>query len=145
MTGDKKPIPLLRTQAVELGARISPDGRYYAYRSNESGVNEVYVRPFTPGGNPTPPPNDPKWKISLDGSGGMVRWRSDGKELYFLAANGGIMAASVSTSPTFTMDGPARVLFTTPIEFPLSGTPGASADVSADGRTFVLLVPVTPN
>jgi len=142
MSGDRKPIPLLRTKAQELGARISPDGAYYAYRSDESGRNEVYVRPFKPGANPEPQPSDPKWKISPEGSGGMVRWRSDGKELYFLAANGSIMAAPVSTAGTFSTTGPPVALFSTPKEFPLTGTPGASADVSADGTTFVLLLPV---
>jgi Tol biopolymer transport system component len=143
MMGDKKPIPLLRTKAVELGARISPDGRYYAYRSDESGMNEVYVRPFNPGGNPEPQPTDPKWRVSQEGSGGMVRWRQDGKELYFLASNGSIMAVPVSTGATFAMTTAPIALFSTPLEFPLGGTPGASADVSADGKTFVLLVPVT--
>ena len=100
---------------------------------------------FNPGGSPEPQPADPKWKISPEGSGGMVRWRSDGRDLYFLAANGGIMAASVSTASTFTLEGPPITLFTTPIDFPLTGTPGANADVSADGKTFVLLLPVPTN
>ena len=65
LNGERKPIMILGTPAAETGPRISPDGRYLAYRSNESGRSEVYVRPFSLG-NPNPSPTDPKWRISVD-------------------------------------------------------------------------------
>jgi eukaryotic-like serine/threonine-protein kinase len=136
---DKKPMLILRTTAAELGARLSPDGRFVAYRSNESGRNEVYVRPFDPA-NPVPPAGAQKWMVSTEGSAGMVRWRSDGRELYFMGLKGDILAVPIAAGPTFKAEAPV-VLFQTPPEFPLTGTPGAFADVSADGRRFLIAVP----
>jgi Tol biopolymer transport system component len=70
--------------------RLSPDGRLIAYVSNESGKNEVYVRPFSPGAS-----NGGPWQISEQGGLGMATWRKDGKELYFMAADQSIVAVAV--------------------------------------------------
>src|SRR3989449_11056669 len=82
--GDRKPFPFLQTQFGEYPARFSPDGRWIAYVSNESGRNEVYVAPFQgPGGSSTADgPGTPggKWQVSAAG-GDWPRWRRDGKEI----------------------------------------------------------------
>ena len=74
----------------------------------------------------------------------MPRWRSDGKELFYLAPDGGIMAVDVTTDPTFTA-GPPKLLFQLSRAFLGSsavGTPGTLADVTADGKRFLIAMPV---
>jgi Tol biopolymer transport system component len=78
-SGDSKPFPFLQTQFSESQAQFSPDGRWIAYSSNESGQGEVYVRAFS--GQPSGIAGE--WKISADG-GASPRWSPDGKELYYL-------------------------------------------------------------
>jgi len=85
--GDRKPYAFLSTPFNEQGGVFSPDGRWVAYQSNESGRDEIYVRPFPgPGG---------QWQVSTAG-GSDPRWRPDGKELYYLAPDLKLMAAAVS-------------------------------------------------
>lgn len=141
LSGDRKPIMILGTPAAETGPRISPDGRYLAYRSNESGRSEVYVRPFTLG-NPNPSPTDPKWKVSVDPGIAIAgaRWRSDGKELYYISADGAWMAVDVSTSPTFTAGTP-KIMFRVPAAYQAAQNTAGYSDVSADGKTFALYMP----
>jgi Tol biopolymer transport system component len=109
-----------------------------AYRSDESGKFEVYVRSFDPAGGQAAG----KWKVS-DGGLGMVAWRRDGQEMYYLAADRGIMSVSVSTTPTFEFGKP-KLLFKVPDQLPVAGTPGGLAGVSRDGQRFVLVVPPLP-
>ncbi|MEO8056009.1 MAG: protein kinase, partial [Acidobacteriota bacterium] len=93
MSGEKKPAVFLRTPFQEGVPVLSPDGRYVAYQSNESGRNEVYVQSFPgPGG---------KWQISSTG-GGEPKWRSDGRELYYRAPDQKIMAAEIHAGDAFT-------------------------------------------
>jgi len=100
--GDRKPFPFLATDFQETHSRLSPDGRFIAYVSDESGRPEVYVQTFpNPGG---------KWQISSTG-GDQPVWRSDGKELYFLAADRNLMAVAMNTSPEFEAGRP-QTLFT---------------------------------
>lgn len=143
VTGDRKPIPILRTPANDMGLRISPDGRYMSYRSSESGRSEVYVRRFDLSANPEPPPNAEKWKISTEAGAANagVRWRADGKEIYYISAAGGVMAVEVTTTPTFKAGTP-KLLFQAPAAYQSAtdNNPGYS-DASADGKIFALSVP----
>ena len=91
IAGDRTPIALLQTPASEEQAQISPDGRWFAYTSDESGRSEVYVRSF--------PKPARKWQISTNG-GGDGRWRPDGKELYYIADDRRLMAVAVKTGAT---------------------------------------------
>ncbi len=136
--GDRKPIPLLSTPANEVEARLSPDGRFIAYRSDESGANEIYVRSFNapPGGVPSL--GSDKWKVSIKG-GLLARWRNDGKELYYLAANGDMKAVKITTTPRFQAR-QESILFHVVSTFPLSGIPGGFLDISRDGKRFALLL-----
>jgi serine/threonine protein kinase len=82
----RTPFPVLRTRVTEDQAQFSPDGHWIAYRSNESGQREIYIRPFPgPGGQRT---------VS-QGGGSQPRWRRDGKELFYLAADDRLMAVPI--------------------------------------------------
>lgn len=114
----------MQTRFAEVGGSFSPDGRWIAYASNESGRNEVYVAAFPgPGG---------KWQVSTAGSN-YHRWRRDGKEIFYLSIDNRIMAATVNDQGALFEVGDVRPLFTIPVtagRFPY--------DVSADGQRFLV-------
>jgi Tol biopolymer transport system component len=119
--GDKKPYPFVKTSFVELWPMFSPDGRFVAYQSNESGRNEVYVQSFPgPGG---------KWQISSEG-GLEPHWSEDGKELFFRSSDQKLMAVPVTTGAAFEAGTP-KALFPVHLDPGLSRnrfTPARSAD-----------------
>jgi Tol biopolymer transport system component len=125
--GDRKPYPFLQTPFNEAQGRFSPDGRWIAYISNESGRYEVYVTAFPgPGG---------KWQISSGGGTSIAvwpRWRRDGKEISYLAPNGTLLAAAVNGQGARFEVGDVRPLFA-----PRSRGPRWPYDVSPDGRFLV--------
>ena len=82
LDGDKKPFPFLRTGFNENNGQFSPDGRWVAYRSDESGRDEIYVRSFSP--DAADASTGVKWMISNNG-GTDPRWRGDGSELHYIA------------------------------------------------------------
>jgi hypothetical protein len=97
LTGDRQPYPYLRTDASENWAAFSPDGKWVAYSSTESGAIEVYVSPF--------PSTGKRWRVSADG-GSQARWRRDGSEIFYLTQDRKVIAASVSASGNeFTVKG----------------------------------------
>ena len=132
---DRKPVPLVNTTFAEVQGSFSPDTRWFAYISNESGRFEVYVQPFTPPGSGSAPAVG-KWQISRDG-GVRPKWRADGKELIFRALNGSPMAVDISTSPAF-QAGIPKPLFMMPANV-------GAWDVTADGKRFLVAVPVQQN
>jgi eukaryotic-like serine/threonine-protein kinase len=90
--GDRKPFPYLQTEFNERRPRLSPDGRWLAYQSNESKRDEVYVVSFPkPGG---------KWQVSTNG-GGQPQWSQDGRELFYYSADGKIMAVEIKPGAQF--------------------------------------------
>ncbi len=132
MTGnDRKPIVVVKTPFEELNGQFSPDGRWVAYETNESGQFQIVVQPFQGAIG--------KWPVST-GGGVQPRWRADGKELYFVAPDGKLMAASVTTQgATFVAGTPAPL-------FPVLLAPGGTTikhqyAVSRDGR-FLINQPV---
>src|SRR2546421_5248322 len=88
LEGDRTPFPFLQTDYDERQAQFSPNGKWVAYTSIESGKIEVYVRPFPVGAG--------KWQVS-SGGGDQPRWRGDGKELFYLSADHKLMAVEVNT------------------------------------------------
>ena len=138
----REPIAVVQGPANELGAYVSPDSRWLTYLSNESGRQEIYVQPFAPSWTAaglTAPTG--KWLVSTKGSLGLARWREDGKELLYAAADGTLMAVEVRLSPTF-KSGVPQPLFKFPSEFlAQSRTPGSIADVSRDHQRIYLLLP----
>ena len=139
---DKKPIELFRSTFQVLGARLSPDARFLAYRSNETGKNEIFVRPFNPAGAAAAAA--PAQQISnSEGGLGLVQWRTDGKELYFMGADRGFKSVSVSAAPAAEFGKP-KLLFKLPDAVPVTGTPGGLGNVSKDGERVVFSVPPAP-
>jgi Tol biopolymer transport system component len=130
---ERKPVEAFRSAKQVQGMRLSPDDRFLAYMSNESGKNEIYVRPFDPAGGS----NAAGRQVSDQGGQGMAFWRRDGKELYYLGADRSIMAVSVSTAPALEIGKP-KVLFHPAEEIAVA--PGSSS-VSRDGERFVIAVP----
>lgn len=129
--GDRTPRPLLRGVFSEGQSQISPDGRWLAYTSYETGTMEVYVRPF-PGG-------DGKWQVSAAG-GADPRWRRDGKELFFIAAGGMLMAMTVATDGAFTPGLPTP-LFDTHVNH-LWDDARNHYEVSRNGQRFLVTTPI---
>src|SRR5205823_9514628 len=92
ITWTERTTTLFQGKWTVRGAQFSPDGRWMAYASNETGNMEVYVSPF--------PSVNGKWQVSNAG-GQEPKWRSDGKELFYMSTDGKITAVSVSTSASF--------------------------------------------
>jgi Tol biopolymer transport system component len=138
---ERNEIDWLREDYDAGQGRFSPDNRYIAYLSNEADVDrgEVYVRPFDPG-KPDAPLSGPATRVSKDGAIGMITWRKDGKELYFMTRNWEVMAVDVEMSPSFKTGAPRR-LFSLP--GPLPGNPMQWQNVSPDGQRFLFAMPTT--
>ena len=128
LKGDRKPFPFLRREHNQEQGQFSPDGRWVAYVSDESGRDEVLVRPFTAGAAGA----DQSSAVSK-GGGTAPRWRGDGKELFYLAANGTITSVAFATDRGVVIGAP-RALFQVP------GVDTAWA-VTRDGERFLLAVP----
>ncbi len=126
LAGDPKPIPILHTESDELYPSFSPDGQWLAYVSNESGQEEVYVRPFSQ------PGQDGKWQVSIDG-GTRPRWRNGGKELFYLSSDNKIMMAKINTQGATIEVGTVRPLFQIN-----PTTVAENFDVSGDGSRFIV-------
>ena len=134
-SGDTTPVPMVASSFTELNPAISPDSRWLAYASNESGQNEIFVRPF-------PNTGDGRWQVST-GGGYQPRWAPDGKALYFIEPGSGqLMVVPVTTSPTFAA-GQARALFSTS-GFVIDGF-HTSFELTPDGRQFIFTAPRQDN
>jgi dipeptidyl aminopeptidase/acylaminoacyl peptidase len=131
MPAGGKPFPFLQTRANEGNAQFSPDGKWIAYQSNESGRPEVYVAPFN--GSSGPPGS--KWQVSTNG-GNLPRWRPDGREIFYisLVPNQTLMAATVSPQGEAFNVGVVAPLF--PLRPP--GTLGSFFQISPDGKRFLV-------
>jgi eukaryotic-like serine/threonine-protein kinase len=136
MTGERKPVLFLQTQANESQAKFSPDGRWVAYVSDESGNPEVYVRSLpTSGGG--------KWQISTDG-GYQPKWKQDGNELFFISGNRKLMSLNVKTGTTFEVSG-SKELFEMQIPTLITRSAVSFSNdyaVSPDGQKFLVITPV---
>ncbi len=128
LIGDSTPVPLLTGPSDEKEPRASPDSRWLAYVSNESGREEVYVKALAPGGGRVP--------VSA-GSGGEPLWAPDGLRLFYRAGDQ-VVEATIATAPSLRVTG-RRVLFTGPY-----GTDvfHPNYDVAPDGRSFLMVRPV---
>ena len=131
--GDSTPVPLAATPYSELSPALSPDGKWLAYTSNESGRAEVYLRPF-------PNTNAGRRQIST-GGGGSPRWAPDSRTLYFEAPPGVLMKVRITTAPAFEAGTPERL-------FDASAFWGDdfhhSFEVTPDGRAFIFAVSPRP-
>ena len=121
-----KPVPFLRTSANESVPRFSPDGRWIAYRSDESGGNEIYVRPFPSG-------SGGKWQIS-SGGGIYGLWSSNGRELFYEAADNRIMVVDYTVDGASFVPGKPRVWSNKQLFFAGS----SNLDLAPDGKRFAV-------
>jgi Tol biopolymer transport system component len=132
--GDARtPRVFLKTTFIEVWARFSPDGRWVAYQSNESGRHEEYVQPFVEGvGGAT----GGQWQVSTAGGISPV-WRADGQELYYVAPDGTLMAAPMAVRGTELAPGTPVELFRPRMVSGGDAGLGAQYDVSRDGRFLI--------
>ncbi len=124
--GDRKPVPVVQENFNAIKPQISPNGRWLAYVSDESGKAEVYLTSF--------PAGKGKWQVSASG-GDCPRWRGDGNELFFVDANKRLTATEIETLPGGPKIGAQRPLFDV---HPPPGNNGTFYDVMPDGQTFVV-------
>jgi Tol biopolymer transport system component len=130
--GDRKPFPAVQTTFDERDAKFSPDGKWIAYQSNESGRFEIYVQPF--------PAQSGKVQVST-GGGTQVRWRRDGKEIFYIGLDQRLMAVPIRIDASHQSVEPSAPvpLFVTHIGGALQqGAPMQQYDVSADGKQFLM-------
>jgi len=125
------PQPLFKTDFNEMFGQFSPDGRWVVYSSDLSGQSEIYVTPLSRPGE--------RHRISPNG-GGRPRWRRDGKELYYVALDGKLMAAETRISETNVEAGPPQVLLTITGYSPFAA--GYPYEISKDGQRILTLIPV---
>ena len=128
VSGDAKPYPILETEFEEGEGHFSPDGRWFAYTSNESGRSEVYVQSF--------PQTGGKWLIST-GGGAQPHWRGDGKELFYVAADKTLMGVAVNATSTFETAAPTPLFKTRVSSY---NAPNRYV-VAADGQRFLINCP----
>jgi len=128
--GERTEKPLLATQYNIQQAVLSPDGRWIAYSSDETGFPEIYVRPF-------PDVEQGKWQVSTEG-GQEPYWRADGKELFYRKAGApvSIMAVAIESEPRF-QAGLPTVLFSG--DYIIDFVPSITYDVTADGKRFLMV------
>jgi serine/threonine protein kinase len=130
LTGERKPRPFLNSPSFsEYDPRLSPDGRYLAYVSDESGHDEIYVQTY--------PDRSEKWQVSTHG-GNDPRWSAGGKEMFYLSPDQQMMAVPVRTVPTFD-PGTPQSLFSARVLFP--GLQRCHYAVTSDDQTFILFTP----
>jgi eukaryotic-like serine/threonine-protein kinase len=125
LSGDSKPFPILQDAFDERAPAVSPEGKWMAYESSESGRREIYITAFPAGGA--------KWQVSTIG-GTAAKWRRDGKELFFLDPTDKIVAVDVNASGNAVRLGTPHDLFQT-VGIQREYGP---FDVAADGKKFLL-------
>jgi serine/threonine-protein kinase len=126
--GGGEPATLVQTPTAEFAVDISPNGRFIAYQANESGIFEVYVRPY-------PNPNDGRWQISSRG-GTRPIWARNGRELFFVDLENTLMSTPVQTDGGTFVYGNAGKVFDRKYSMP---TAFRSYDVSPDGKRFLMI------
>jgi serine/threonine protein kinase/Tol biopolymer transport system component len=129
--GDRKPFAVVQTNFEERDAQFSPDGKWIAYQSNESGRVEVVVQSF-----PSP---DSKLQVSREG-GAQVRWRADGKELFYIALDGRLIAVPIqfASDGRSVQAGAPVPLFRTRVGGAVQGSSRQQYVVSPDGQRFLM-------
>jgi Tol biopolymer transport system component/tRNA A-37 threonylcarbamoyl transferase component Bud32 len=126
------PAAYLSTSFMKMQPALSPDGRWLAYTTNESGAWQVVVQPF---------PDPAGGKVQVSPSGGMApRWRRDGRELYYLNASSQLVAVPVQMAGRFDLGAP-QPLFQTPLAFPGTSLGSVPYEAAVDGQRFLLSVP----
>jgi hypothetical protein len=131
LTGERQPKLFVQTPFADNGGRFSPDGKWIAYFSTESGTSQIYVQPF--------PATGARWQVSVDG-GTSVAWGNGGKELFFIGSSNRVMSVEVSPGSEFRAGIPKPL-------FQISALPSNSVGLrfsaTKDGQRFLLPVNAT--
>jgi eukaryotic-like serine/threonine-protein kinase len=136
MAGDRRPFPILASRFNETQGAVSPDGKWLAYRSDETGSDQVYIQPFTKLTSTGVNSHGSIGKVRLSANGGVQpRWQGDGKQLFYVGSDRRMMSVRIRTVPSFEA-AMAVPLFTTTIPALYQGY-----DVTLDGSRF--LAPVS--
>jgi serine/threonine-protein kinase len=129
LDGTHRVTPLVQSQFIERNGIFSPDGRWLAYEANDSGRNEIYVRPY-------PDVNSGHWQVST-GGGTRPLWARSGQELVYVSPTGALMRVGVERGPSWAATTPTLLIkegyFTTP------GNTGRTYDISPDGQRFLMV------
>jgi Tol biopolymer transport system component len=135
--GDRKPFPVIQSSAQERDAQFSPDGKWIAYQSDESGSFEIYLQPFVIPGDQEG--QGGKWQVS-HGGGAQVRWRPDGKELFYIAPDENLVAVPVRLdSLRHSVElGAAVPLFRTRVGGAVQDIVSQQYAVASDGQRFLM-------
>jgi len=128
-TGEQKPFIFLNTEAQEAQAEFSPDQRWITYHSSNSGLPQVFVRPFSPDSRSAASASGPQWMISSNG-GAFPRWSLDGKRLFYVSMSSELTAIDVQTGSGFGYGAPQRVF---------GGVPPAQWSPTPRGDQFLFL------
>jgi Tol biopolymer transport system component len=131
--GDRTPISVVRTPFRDNVGRFSPDGRWLAYKTNDTGRDEIYVQAFSGDGAPAGPGG--KWQISNGGASDMS-WRDDGRELYYESLDGRVMAVALDVGGEGVRAESPRELFAADIDTGVLH----SLQATGDGERFLLLL-----
>jgi hypothetical protein len=135
MTGDRNPHPVVQTAFVERGGQLSPDGRWLAYSSNETGQFEVYVQAF--------PGPGPRMLVS-SGGGNQLRWGRHGTELFYVDPRDRLTAVPIAFKNSQTIEvGKPTPLFSIPFAVSAQG-PSSGYSVSDDDLRFLFGAPTDP-
>jgi Tol biopolymer transport system component/predicted Ser/Thr protein kinase len=131
VSGDGDAFPLVESPFRKGPARLSPDGRWIAYGTNDTGTDQIVVQPF-------PNVAEGKWQVSTARGGLDPHWRADGRELYYIAPNGDVMAVEVAGGDAFEPGAP-RVLFSTEVgTVAAEPAPNYYYSVTGDGQRFLI-------
>jgi len=142
LDGDGQAIEVASSESIMVEARLSPNSRFLAYRSDETGRSEIFVRSVAlPGGTNAAVE---QWQVSTEGALGMASWRQDGQELYYFGVDRGVMAVEINSTQGFEFGRPRR-LFKAPDAIRLNPEAlVAPGSVSRDGQRFVFRVSRPP-
>jgi Tol biopolymer transport system component/predicted Ser/Thr protein kinase len=135
LQGKRTPIPFLRSEFNEQDGHFSPDMRWIAYTSDESGSNEIYVQEFSQRSGGASSETGGKLLVSKGGGSG-ARWRGDGKELFYRAPDGTVMALEVTAGPVFQAGTPKPLFLAQFTQAPLPDW-----DVASNGKRFLISIP----
>ncbi len=128
-----EPRPLVQSMFSELNAELSPDGRWLAYQSNETGRDEIFVRPF-------PDVAGGRWQVST-GGGRTPLWSPSGVELFFRSTDGAVMGVRGESGPAWRVTQPTQIL---PAKYwDDSGTTSRTFDIAPDGEHFLMITNAT--
>jgi serine/threonine-protein kinase len=129
LDGTREVVPLVQTPFDERNGIVSPDGHWLAYEANDSGMFEIYVRPF-------PAANSGRWPVSTSG-GTQPLWARDGRELFYVAPDGALMRVAVANGPTWTAGTPSKVIEGRYVVN--TAVPYRNYDIAADGQRFLMI------